>query len=216
MYLLYKNNLLNKNIKKALHSRYNGQKYDEYKLLLKSQLFNEAHIVAVNSLIPEAIIRDDMNLLENLLQPFINPDVTVDHWSSCGKLLLDYSYILKKVPELIVNNSNELRDIFRKLPIMIQSIPHIFKFNDLDLSYDNNHNVQHMITLSEMTEKLLNIERILREYIFKQSQDSNNVNNEFIDPFYSTTSSSLLTQGAQINLLESESFSAFKTSLEAK
>ena len=65
MYLLYKNNLLNKNIKKALHSRYNGQKYDEYKLLLKSQLFNEAHIVAVNSLIPEAIIRDDMNLLEN-------------------------------------------------------------------------------------------------------------------------------------------------------
>lgn len=118
---------------------------------------------------------------------------------------------MQKVPELIVDTTAEmadaterthLRELYRRLPILIKSLGGVFKSDD--------DAVQYKITLSEMTEKLLNIERILREYIFTQGTQ-----NEFVDPFYSSSSTNLLlTEGARLGLLENESYSVFKTSLE--
>ncbi|TIC58943.1 hypothetical protein E3Q03_04067 [Wallemia mellicola] len=204
---------------KATYAHYQGNIYEEYKLLLAAEQYTGAHFVAVNTLAPEAIIRDDLDLLNKLLQPFENVDVSVDNWSSSGKLLLEYTNILKRVPELIVGTTSEkadasdrgqLREIYRRLPILIKSLNGIFKYKQIGQP----DTVQFKITLSEMTEKLLNIERILREYIFTQGKTNAN---EFVDPFYSTSSNSLLlTEGARLGLLENESFSVFKTSLEGR
>lgn len=108
------------------------------------------------------------------------------------------------------SDRGQLREIYRRLPILIKSLNGIFKYKQIGQP----DTVQFKITLSEMTEKLLNIERILREYIFTQGKTNAN---EFVDPFYSTSSNSLLlTEGARLGLLENESFSVFKTSLEGR
>lgn len=60
--------------------------YEEYKLLLAAEQYTGAHFVAINALAPEAIIRDDLDLLNKLLQPFENVDISVDNWSSGGKV----------------------------------------------------------------------------------------------------------------------------------
>ena len=128
---------------------------------------------------------------------------------------MEYVDIVQKVPELVVSTADkatsdasergQLREIYRRLPILINSLSGVFRGEDA---------VQFKITLSEMTEKLLNIERVLREYIFTQKSGAQN---EFVDPFYSTTSTHLLlTEGARLGLLENESFSVFKTSLEGR
>lgn len=73
------------NAPKATYAHYSGDRYKEYKLLLDAELYSEAHLVAVNALAPEAIIRDDLALLARLLEPFL-VEVGVDGWSSGGKV----------------------------------------------------------------------------------------------------------------------------------
>ncbi|TIA83864.1 hypothetical protein E3P98_00468 [Wallemia ichthyophaga] len=190
---------------KATHAQYKGDRYAQYKLLLAAEMHSEAHAVAVDVLAPEAIIRDDLALLRRLLEPLVTE--SVDGWASRGKLLWEYVDVVEKVPQMVLGGAREtadaaerthLRDMYRRLPILIKSLGGVWKGDS----------VQYQITLCEMTERLLNMERVLRGYMSTQRESQSDV----MDPFYSSTSTHLLlTEGARLGLLENESYSVLKT-----
>lgn len=58
--------------------------YREYQLLVKAELWNEAHKIAVTELAPEAIMRHSPALLRDVFRPF-TPRLVAD-WESGGKV----------------------------------------------------------------------------------------------------------------------------------
>ncbi|GAA6060694.1 hypothetical protein JCM10212_005076 [Sporobolomyces blumeae] len=91
---------------RATHAQSIGDVFSTYKLLLSSQLAERAHRIAVEDLVPEAIVRGDKSLVERLLEPF-REDVdeededgaeaqraelrgSVEEWEMGGKVYLQY------------------------------------------------------------------------------------------------------------------------------
>ncbi|PWN25812.1 hypothetical protein BDZ90DRAFT_275689 [Jaminaea rosea] len=90
----------------ALQARQREDRYDEYSLLLKAELFERAHAIAVRDLAPEAIIRGDVNVLFELFAPFteafeeqVGDDLP--GWTVGGQLYLDYVACVEQLPHLI-------------------------------------------------------------------------------------------------------------------
>ncbi|GAA5958890.1 hypothetical protein JCM21900_002269 [Sporobolomyces salmonicolor] len=87
---------------RATHSLAFGTPFESYKLLLSAQRPEEAHRIAVEELVPEAVARGDAKLVRRLLEPFLEGDEeewterrgTVEGWEEGGKIYLLYLSIL--------------------------------------------------------------------------------------------------------------------------
>ena len=63
--------------------------YDAYELYIQAGLYDAAHDIAVLELVPDAIIRQDLVLLRELVEPFEGR--SVNGWNERGKV--SHSYV---------------------------------------------------------------------------------------------------------------------------
>lgn len=61
-----------------------GDVYGAYELYLSASMYNAAHDLAVRELAPDAVIREDLELLKSLFEQFRNH--SVDDWHVRGKV----------------------------------------------------------------------------------------------------------------------------------
>ncbi|KAI0052123.1 hypothetical protein FA95DRAFT_1553794 [Auriscalpium vulgare] len=143
---------------KAIYALNSGQVYEAYQLYLNAGLYNPAHELAVLELSPEAVIRDDLELVKSLFERFA--DHPVDGWNVRGKVFLDYARIRTQLPELRVqvqdpdavadsSQAAEFEDLIRIIPRLIGILPDVLR----DRS-DPRHNVALSYMVSELTREL--------------------------------------------------------------
>ncbi|KAF7794784.1 hypothetical protein EIP86_005926 [Pleurotus ostreatoroseus] len=82
----------------AIHALNRGDLYDAYELYLSAGLYNSAHELAVLELAPDAVIRQDLELLKGLFDKIAGHPV--DNWQIRGKAFLDYAHAMIRLPEL--------------------------------------------------------------------------------------------------------------------
>lgn len=70
---------------KAVFAIYEGRVFDAYQLYLNAGLYQQAHDLAVTELAPEAVIRQDLDLLISLFERIANQ--AVDGWHVRGKVM---------------------------------------------------------------------------------------------------------------------------------
>ena len=71
-------------LSQAVYKYSEGNIYEAYQLYIQSGLYNSAHELAVLELAPEAVIRNDLELLESLFERIAGHPV--DNWHSRGKV----------------------------------------------------------------------------------------------------------------------------------
>ncbi|KAI5450447.1 hypothetical protein NCC49_003070 [Naganishia albida] len=104
----------------AFNYRTNGEVYEEFLVSLEAGLFNRAHGIVVDRLASEAILREDVAVLERLLEKL--PDEVVDEWDKGGGLLADYAKAMAVGPEIIKNVKALKRSSDGDLPEDVQSL----------------------------------------------------------------------------------------------
>jgi hypothetical protein len=82
-------------IPQAVQAKYNDDPYLQYQLHLAADDQNPAHQIVVTELAPEAIMRNDLDLLRRLLDRF--QDSRVEGWNEGGKV--GYLSLLLSVSE---------------------------------------------------------------------------------------------------------------------
>jgi nuclear pore complex protein Nup98-Nup96 len=69
-----------------VYAIYEGKVFEAYQLYLNAGLYQQAHDLAVVELAPEAVIRQDLDLLVSLFERIASQ--TVDGWHTRGKVTL--------------------------------------------------------------------------------------------------------------------------------
>ncbi|KII87791.1 hypothetical protein PLICRDRAFT_699296 [Plicaturopsis crispa FD-325 SS-3] len=121
---------------KAIHAFDNGRVYEAYELYLSARLFNQAHELAVLELAPDAVIRQDLDLLSELFAKIAGQPV--NGWHIRGKAFLDYVHIMNRLPELHAQLSEhdavpdasqalELEELTRSIPKLIGILPDVLR-----------------------------------------------------------------------------------------
>ncbi|KAH9006574.1 nuclear protein 96-domain-containing protein [Lactarius hatsudake] len=118
---------------KAIYALNRGDVFEAYQLYLQAGLHNAAHELAVYELAPEAVIRDDLELLKTLFGRFIGH--AVDEWHVRGKAFLDYAHAMIRLPELNQDSrasqddaqAAELEELLRGVPKLIGLLPAIVR-----------------------------------------------------------------------------------------
>ncbi|VDB88876.1 unnamed protein product [Peniophora sp. CBMAI 1063] len=139
---------------KAIYCYSQGEVWDAYELYMQAGLYGAAHDIAVLELAPEAVIRDDLELLGSLFTRIAGHPV--EGWHVRGKAYLDYVDILTKLPELRQHvldpntvadaaQAAEMEDLVRSIPRLIGILPDVLRDRE-----DPRHNV----ALAEMTDNL--------------------------------------------------------------
>lgn len=72
----------------ALLAVQNGQLYDAYELYYKAGAYTDAHDIAVHDLAPDAVIRQDLELLGTLFARFAGKQIV--GWHVRGKVCLSF------------------------------------------------------------------------------------------------------------------------------
>jgi len=114
---------------KATFALNRGDIFEAYHLYLQAGLHSAAHELAVFELAPEAVIRNDLELVKVLFERFVGH--TVDEWHVRGKAFLDYAHSMTRLPELIqdlrVSQDSlqlaELEELARGIPKLIGVLP---------------------------------------------------------------------------------------------
>ncbi|KAF8830523.1 hypothetical protein HHX47_DHR2000839 [Lentinula edodes] len=122
--------------------------YVAYELFLAAGNLNRAHDIAVLSLAPDAVIRNDYDLLKEIFSPFVpfsgdSDQGRVEGWYVRGKAFLDYADTMTRIPTLIPSETNpvveglepdavpdamrakELDDLVRGIPRLISLLPDV-------------------------------------------------------------------------------------------
>ncbi len=68
----------------AIYALDSGNMYDAYELYLQAGLYDAAHGIAVLELAPDAVIRQDLILLRELMEPFEGRSVS--GWNERGRV----------------------------------------------------------------------------------------------------------------------------------
>ncbi|THH00872.1 hypothetical protein EW026_g1746 [Hermanssonia centrifuga] len=135
---------------KAVHALASGNVYEAYELYLAAGMYNSAHELAVLELAPDAIIKDDLELLKDLFERIDGH--AVDGWHVRGKAFLDYAHAMTRLPELRerlvgvnavpdVTDTTELEELSRSVPKLIGILP--------DVLHDHS-DIRHTAALAEM------------------------------------------------------------------
>ncbi|KAF8137470.1 nuclear protein 96-domain-containing protein [Boletus edulis] len=139
---------------KALFAISQGRVFDAYELYMAAGLYQSAHDLAVVELAPEAVIRQDLDLLTSLFERMASQ--TIDGWHLKGKAYLDYVHAMIRIPELHASTSDaavpdaveeaELESLVRALPRLIGILPDV-----LYLQSDPRHKVALVEMMSGLT-----------------------------------------------------------------
>ncbi|KAF5330033.1 hypothetical protein D9611_010458 [Ephemerocybe angulata] len=156
---------------KAMYALDQGDVWEAYQLYLSAQLWNAAHDLAVLELAPDAILRKDTLLLQDLFEPF---DLDgrrdkIDGWFVRGKTFVDYVNILDRLPilqeKLIterethvvvqppageLSTTEEIDDLTRRIPKLIALLPDV-------LHRPRSVDDRHAAAIEEMTQSLLSV-----------------------------------------------------------
>ncbi|KAI0918514.1 hypothetical protein AcV5_002488 [Taiwanofungus camphoratus] len=135
---------------KAMYAFDGGDVYSAYEFYLAAGLYNPAHELAVLELAPDAVIRQDLLLLQDLFDKFI--DHPVDGWHVRGKLFLDYVHAMMRLSELYEHlededmipdaaQTAELEQLARSVPKLITMLPDVLH---------NRSDIRHNAALTEM------------------------------------------------------------------
>ncbi|THH21138.1 hypothetical protein EW146_g347 [Bondarzewia mesenterica] len=139
---------------KAIYALDNGNVYEAYQLYLQAGLYNAAHELAVLELAPEAVVRDDLELLQALFGRIAGH--SVDGWHVRGKAFLDYVNIRTRMPELRTHvldpetvpdasQADELEELTKSIPKLIHILPNVLR---------DRSNPRHNVALSDMISEL--------------------------------------------------------------
>jgi nuclear pore complex protein Nup98-Nup96 len=116
---------------KAIYALNRGDVFEAYQLYLQAGLHSAAHELAVYELAPEAVIRDDLELIQTLFRRLIGH--SVDEWHVRGKAFLEYAHAMTRLPELNQDSGAlqddaqvaELEELLRGVPKLIGLLPAI-------------------------------------------------------------------------------------------
>ncbi|KAF8635366.1 hypothetical protein AX15_000371 [Amanita polypyramis BW_CC] len=147
---------------KALHSLDTGDVYNAYELYLAAGLYDTAHDIAVLELAPDAILRQDMDLLKDIFERFEGKEDKVDGWSIRGKILLEYVHLVYRLTALQEGLSQdptspadpvqaqELDELTRRLPKVIGLLPDV-------MSRRQSGDSRHAAALEQMVKELIGL-----------------------------------------------------------
>ncbi|KAG5716102.1 Nuclear pore complex protein Nup98-Nup96 [Termitomyces sp. T112] len=118
---------------KANYALDNGDIFDAYELFLQAELYDTAHDLAIVELAPDAILRQDFELLKNLFTIFVNHPVI--GWHVRGKIFLDYVKIMTYLPRPAVEGdavadlvqNSRFEDLIKNVPRLIELVPDLFR-----------------------------------------------------------------------------------------
>ncbi|KZV72700.1 hypothetical protein PENSPDRAFT_575693 [Peniophora sp. CONT] len=139
---------------KGMYCYSQGDVWEAYELYMQAGIYGAAHDIAVLELAPEAVIRDDLELISSLFTRIAGH--AVEGWHLRGKAYLDYVDILTKLPELRQQvldpnavadaaQAAEMEDLVRSIPRLIGILPDVLRDRE-----DPRHNV----ALAEMVDSL--------------------------------------------------------------
>ncbi|KAG1786824.1 nuclear protein 96-domain-containing protein [Suillus plorans] len=154
---------------RAVYAIYEGKVFEAYQLYLNAGLYQQAHDLAVVELAPEAVIRQDLDLLVSLFERIANQ--TVDGWHTRGKVYMDYAHAMTRIPELHASltesavpdtvEEQELDNFTRTVPRLINVLPDVLS---------NPSDPRHKVALAEMISGLTAVLDIVRPLALSQSQ----------------------------------------------
>ncbi|KAG6889187.1 hypothetical protein C0992_006104 [Termitomyces sp. T32_za158] len=118
---------------KAYHALDKRDIFDAYELFLQAELYDAAHDLALVELAPDAILRQDFGLLQNLFAVFSNHPVV--GWHVRGKIVLDYVKIMMNSPgheaeaDAVPNavQDTQFEDLIKSVPRLIELLPDLFR-----------------------------------------------------------------------------------------
>ncbi|KAA1472029.1 hypothetical protein DENSPDRAFT_800387 [Dentipellis sp. KUC8613] len=143
---------------KAIYTLSNGNVYEAYELYLQAGLYTAAHELAVLELAPEAVVRDDLELLRTLFSQISGN--AVDGWPIRGKAFLDYAHIKLRLPQIRADvldletvpdaaQASELEELVRSIPRLIAILPDVLRDRA-----DPRHNVALSVMIASLTRLL--------------------------------------------------------------
>jgi len=154
---------------KALYAISQGKIFEAYELYMTAGLYQSAHDLAVVELAPEAVIRQDFELLTSLFERMVSQ--SIDGWHLKGKAYLDYAHAMTRLPELHASISDaavpdaveetELESLVRAIPRLMGILPDV-----LYLQSDPRHKV----ALAEMMSGLTAVLDQVKPLALAQSQ----------------------------------------------
>ncbi|KAJ4000271.1 nuclear protein 96-domain-containing protein [Lentinula boryana] len=168
--------------------------YTAYELFLVAGNLDRAHDIAVLSLAPDAVLRNDYELLKELFSPFIpfssdSDGGRVEGWYVRGKTFLDYANIMIRISALVHSETNpiiegvepdavpeatrakELDDLVRGIPRLIALLPDVLTLAR-SVSKGGNRvlKLKHQVALHEMTARLVKVLDRIRPHAMEQVQ----------------------------------------------
>ncbi|KAG1776846.1 nuclear protein 96-domain-containing protein [Suillus placidus] len=152
---------------RAVYAIYEGKVFEAYQLYLNAGLYQQAHDLAVVELAPEAVIRQDLDLLISLFERIANQ--TVDGWHTRGKVYMDYAHAMTRIPELHASltesavadavEEQELDNFTRTVPRLINILPDVLS---------NPSDPRHKVALAEMISGLTAVLDIVKPLALSQ------------------------------------------------
>ncbi|KIK96637.1 hypothetical protein PAXRUDRAFT_825734 [Paxillus rubicundulus Ve08.2h10] len=138
---------------KAIYAIRQGNVFDAYQLYMDAGLYQSAHDLAVVELAPEAVIRQDFELLASLLERMASQ--SIDGWHLKGKAYMDYAHAMTRLPELHISLSDaatpdaveeqEFESLTRSIPRLISILPDVLS---------SQTDPRHKVALAEMVSGL--------------------------------------------------------------
>ncbi|KAK4700835.1 nuclear pore complex protein Nup98-Nup96, partial [Phenoliferia sp. Uapishka_3] len=107
----------------ATAAKYTRDPYREYQLLVKAEMWNEAHAIAVTELAPEALLINSPILLRDIFSPFEARLVT--KWESGGKIFVNYAQCVEDIEKHLQGQwvASLLLDLIRTVPSLLEGSP---------------------------------------------------------------------------------------------
>jgi len=120
---------------KAIYAFSRGQVYEAFDLYVSSGLWNSAHELAFLELAPDAVVRQDHELLRTIFNRLSGHPI--DGWFLRGKAFLDYVNATVRLPDLKesldesavpdASEAHELEELTRSVPKLIGILPDVLR-----------------------------------------------------------------------------------------
>ncbi|KAF5369066.1 hypothetical protein D9758_002925 [Tetrapyrgos nigripes] len=154
---------------KAIYAVNTGNLYQAFEFYLAAGLYNQAHDIAVIELAPDAVLRQDYQLLKEIFERFNRHQV--EGWYVRGKTFLDYVKVMTRLPVLLeeespdampdASSAQEMEDLIRSVPKLVGLLPDVLT---------SRTDMRHKVALHEMTSRLVTMVDRARPEIVSQVQ----------------------------------------------
>jgi len=142
---------------KAMHAFSQNRVYEAFDLYVSAELWNAAHDLAVLELAPDAVVRQDHELLRTIFTRLSGHPI--DGWHLRGKTFLDYANATVRLPDLKehldddavpdASEAQELEELTRSVPKLIGIVPDVLRDRG-----DARHNVALVSMVADLTAAL--------------------------------------------------------------